>query len=36
MTRRAIVLAVGVLLLLPLAVGQTQTSSQSSTQNSQD
>ncbi|HKW24461.1 MAG TPA: VWA domain-containing protein [Terriglobales bacterium] len=36
MTRRAIVFAVGVLLLLPLAVGQTQTSSQSSTQNSQD
>ncbi len=34
MTRRAIVLAVGVLLLLPLAVGLAQTSSQSSTQNS--
>jgi VWFA-related protein len=36
MTRRAIFFGVGVLLLLPLAVGQAQTSSQSSTQNSQD
>jgi Ca-activated chloride channel family protein len=36
MTRRAIVFAVGVLLLLPLAISQAQTSSQSSTQNSQD
>ena len=36
MRRRAIVFGVGVLLLLPLVVGQAQTSSQGSTQNSQD
>ena len=36
MTRRAIVLAVGVLFLLPLAVAQSQTSSQDTSQKSQD
>jgi Ca-activated chloride channel homolog len=36
MTRRAIVFGVGVLLLLPLAVGQTRTSGQGSSQSSQD
>ena len=35
MTRRAIVFAIGVLFLLPWAVGQAQTTSQDSTQNSQ-
>ena len=36
MRRRAIVFAIGVLLLLPLAVGQAQNSGQNSSQNSQD